>query len=131
MPILKLLEKAMKITSIVALLVLSSALAGCISRRAERGIEPRWHDSASKFERGLTTREDMLAALGPPSQILSLDSETAYYYLLENTETKGLILLVYNQQRERTTYDRAVFFFDAGGVLTDFAVGNDEESADE
>jgi hypothetical protein len=96
----------------------------CISAESDRGVEPRWREiGADKFVPGATTRGDVLELLGPPSQLISLGEETAFYYMLEETREKGLVLLVYNSRKEQTRYDRAVFFFDAQGVLTDRAFG--------
>lgn len=62
-----------------------------------------------------------MAALGPPSQVIALHDQTLFYYLREQLATKGLFLLLYNQMRENVSYDRAIFFFDRKGILTDFA----------
>jgi outer membrane protein assembly factor BamE (lipoprotein component of BamABCDE complex) len=95
---------------------------GCVNTSSGRGVEARWHDlDATAFVPGQTTRSEVMEALGPPSQILTVGEETAFYYMLEMTEKKGLILLIYNTRDERTSYDRAVYFFDANDVLTDFA----------
>lgn len=59
--------------------------------------------------------------LGPPSQVIALDGESALYYLFEHSEGEGLILIVYNRMRIDTRYDRAIFFFDEHDVLTEFA----------
>ncbi|MBT3409092.1 MAG: hypothetical protein HN430_00155, partial [Halieaceae bacterium] len=64
---------------------------------------------------------DILEALGPPSQVIALGDETVLYYLFERTEGKGLILIVYNEFKTDTRYDRAIFFFDADDRLTDFS----------
>ena len=66
-------------------------------------------------------RRDVLALLGPPSQLISLGDETVLYYLFEHSEGEGLILLLYNRMEIETRYDRAVFFFDGNDVLTDYA----------
>ena len=71
--------------------------------------------------RGRPRAKDVLKALGPPSQIVSMQHETALYYMLERTKGTGITLIVYNFRREHSTYDRAVFFFNLDGVLTDFA----------
>jgi outer membrane protein assembly factor BamE (lipoprotein component of BamABCDE complex) len=110
-----------------AILVLG-ALAGCINSNSARGVEPLWEElGADAFERGRTTRSEVLERLGPPSQILSLTEGTAFYYLLETTRARGVVLVVYNDRGERTRYSRAVFFFDGAGTLTDFAVSRPEE----
>ena len=68
-----------------------------------------------------TTRQQVLEALGPPSQVIALDDETVLYYLFERTAGDGLILIVYNQFKVDTRYDRAIFFFDGEDRLTDYA----------
>jgi hypothetical protein len=111
-----------------ALTVVALALAGCVNSTSARGVEPLWEQlGADEFVRGRTTRGEVLQRLGPPSQILSLAEGTAYYYLLESTQVRGVVLVVYNNRGERTSYSRAVFFFDAQGTLTDFAVSKPGE----
>jgi outer membrane protein assembly factor BamE (lipoprotein component of BamABCDE complex) len=105
------------------LLALATAPA-CINMSSERGIEATWNKvTADAFVPGETTRNDVLELLGPPSQILSLQDGSVFYYMLEQTESNGVILILYNDRNEKTTYDRAVFFFDEDGVLTEHAFG--------
>lgn len=95
----------------------------CINSRTERGVEPLWNEVGPEaFEPGRTTRGDVLDLLGPPSQILSLSEGSAFYYMLERTHSKGLILGVYNRRSEQSTYDRAVFFFDQQELLSDYSL---------
>lgn len=110
-------------TAAIAILAGALSAAGCINVQSERGVEARWQAlEPGAFVRGETTRAQVLDALGPPSQILSLAEGSAFYYMLEVTSGEGLVLLVYNTRTEATTYERAVFFFDENGVLTDHAV---------
>lgn len=105
---------------LVALLLL--ALAGCAEYTDKRGIEVTWDPSVlASFEVGRTTRQEVLTALGPPSQVIAVGEETALYYLFERTEGQGVILLLYNRFDRTTRYDRAVFFFDDHDLLQDFA----------
>jgi len=109
-------------STLLASLALALA-SGCVNQRSERGVEALWHDAGPEsFEPGRTTRSQVMEILGPPSQILSLAAGSAFYYMLETTHTRGLILLLYNQRSEETSYDRAVFFFDQQDVLTDYAL---------
>jgi hypothetical protein len=65
--------------------------------------------------------------LGPPSQVITHADGEIFYYLHEQSESKGLILLVYNSSQTDTRYDRAIFFFDVNGVLRDYSLrGGDE-----
>lgn len=97
-------------------------LAGCAQYENRRGVEVGW-DSATvgSFQRGITTRQEVMARLGPPSQLISLGEETVLYYLLEQSRGEGLVLILYNRMQIDTHYDRAVFFFNSDDVLTDFA----------
>lgn len=97
-------------------------LASCISSEAQRGVAPTWREGELSFEQGATNRAEVLERLGPPSQILSLENGSAFYYLLETTEAKGFVLILYNKRKEKTDYDRAVFFFDKAGLLTEWAL---------
>lgn len=97
-------------------------LAGCVQFNSRRGIEVAWQDQVvANLEKGRSTRADVLELLGPPSQVIALRDETVMYYLFENAEGDGLILIVYNNIDIETHYDRAIFFFDADGVLRDYA----------
>ncbi len=104
---------------ISAFLILAS---GCAQYENKRGVLERWQDGGTQsFVPGETTRQQVLEALGPPSQVIALDDETVLYYLFERTAGDGLILIVYNQFKVDTRYDRAIFFFDGEDRLTDYA----------
>ena len=97
-------------------------LGACAQYENKRGVLDDWQSSMDQqFVRGETSRQDVLDALGPPSQIVALGDETVMYYLYEKSEGAGLILIVYNQFKIDTRYDRAIFFFDENERLRDFA----------
>ena len=75
---------------------------------------------------GETTDKEVMEYLGPPSQIISLKEETVYYYLKENLSGRAFMLLIYSRVDMKTSYDRAIFFFDAKGVLKQFSYSNEE-----
>ncbi|MEP4484278.1 MAG: hypothetical protein ABJ013_01505 [Halioglobus sp.] len=115
-------EQVMPVRLIVTLVAMLALLGGCAQYENKRGVDVTWQDNViADMTKGETTRKDVLTALGPPSQVIALDDETALYYLYERSEGEGLILIVYNRMRIDTRYDRAVFFFDENDVLTDFA----------
>ena len=95
--------------------------------RSERGVENLWNsdegdNKASNWSKGKTTKSKILKDLGPPSQVLTLGDETVFYYLREQINGEGIVLIVYNNVKVHAEYDRAIFFFDKQGVLTDFSV---------
>lgn len=112
----------MKTRSFLTTLACVVLLAGCAQYDNQRGVEVSWRESATRnLVRDQSTRADVLALLGPPSQVIALGEETALYYLFEHSEGEGLILLLYNRMRIDTRYDRAIFFFDDNDVLTEYA----------
>ena len=113
----------MKLSAVFTVLLLStSLLAGCAQFESKRGVEVNWQSTVTEqLVNGESTRRDVLAMLGPPSQVIALDGESALYYLFEHSEGEGLILIVYNRMRIDTRYDRAIFFFNEDDVLTEFA----------
>ncbi len=106
----------------LTLLIAVLTLGACAQYESQRGVEVSWTPSIlNSFEVGNTTRQQVLSALGPPSQIVAMENESALYYLFERSDGEGLILLVYNRFRRDTRYDRAVFFFDEQDRLSDYA----------
>lgn len=98
------------------------AVTGCVSKRSEMGVRNQWRDSSMvPFEKGRTTQSDVMRALGPPSQVIGLQEQTLFYYLREQSRTTSQFYIIYNQTRQQIIYDRAIFFFNKQGVLTDFS----------
>jgi hypothetical protein len=103
-------------------LIIVGLVCGCVSY--ERGAGLDWRgDAGLSFAPGHTTESDVLTALGPPSQMISLGERSAFYYLREKTRGRAAVFVFYNRMTEDIRYDTAVFFFDARGVLTHWAEG--------
>ena len=101
-------------------LVLLATLAftpACIRSERLAGVNNLWRKAGTRFAPGKTTEQQVLDALGPPSQLIALKEYTVYYYMLEKSTDDGMITIVYNTSKESVVYDRAIFFFDAEGVL--------------
>jgi len=97
------------------------ALVGCVSIGKQQGVTNKWRDpSLASFEKGVTTQTDVINLLGPPSQLISLKDQMVFYYLREVTRGKGIIFILYNIISTQVTYDRAIFFFDREGILTEY-----------
>lgn len=106
----------------LGLLLALSVLAGCAQYQNQRGVEVSWQDAVTaELSSGESTRADVLALLGPPSQVIALGDESVLYYMFERSRGEGLILVVYNRFEVDTRYDRAIFFFDDNDVLTEFS----------
>jgi len=107
---------------LIALLLGVGLLGACAQFESKRGVEVNWQTAVTdKLTRGESTRANVLALLGPPSQVIALDGETALYYLFEQSQGDGLVLIVYNRMRIDTRYDRAIFFFDEKDILTEYS----------
>ena len=112
--------------TVLAALCVVLATAGCATKQSQLGVQNAWRDPAlPPFEKGRTTQSDVMRQLGPPSQVIALHDQTLFYYLREQFKSDAMFLILYNQTRERITYDRAIFFFNPKGVLTDFAFSNE------
>lgn len=121
----------MKYPALLVVLALCVGLLGaCAQYESKRGVEVKWQsDVTDKLTRGESTRANVLALLGPPSQVIALDGETALYYLFEQSQGNGLILILYNRMRIDTRYDRAIFFFDEKDILTEYSTHIHESNA--
>ena len=110
------------VTSCVAVLI-----SGCASYGSVDGVENLWREvSIDQFEKGVTTQTQILEILGPPSQLISLQDQTVFYYLTQEMSGKGQIFIIWNQVSAESKYDRAIFFFDTNGVLQEFAYSKEQ-----
>lgn len=108
---------------LLAVLIVMTLLSGCATVSGQQGTENVWRNAdAPQWVVGKTTEQDVLAALGPPSQLIPLHDDTVYYYMLEKSKTRIMVLFVYNQSRSNVTYDRAMFIFDKGGILKKYSL---------
>jgi len=110
---------------LISLLMLTS----CVNYSRDSGVENIWRQPQA-FNNGTTTSQQVLTALGPPSQVLAVGKQTVYYYLKEQVIRQGLILLVYNETTEVSTFDRAIFFFNEQGILEDFSYSKMADTAE-
>jgi hypothetical protein len=102
------------------------SLIGCAAYENRTGVENRWRDPGMPpFTPGETTRAEVIDNLGPPSQLINLDDGIVLYYLNEVGSAFGYVTIIYNKLTEKTLFDRAIFFFDDQGVLTDFALSEE------
>jgi hypothetical protein len=104
------------------LLLLFITASGCAVAQKELGVANKWRGpDAPSIEVGETTQSDVLAYFGPPSQIISINDQVMFYYMLEQDKGEGVILIVYNEYNQKNIYDRALFIFDQEGILVDYS----------
>jgi len=104
-------------------------LGACVKYQSLDGVENTWREiPADRIQVGATTQADILDWLGPPSQIIALGEQRVFYYLSQKQSGQAKVLIIWNDAAEQTRYDRAVFFFDPEGVLTEYSI-RDEASA--
>ena len=102
-------------------------LTACAQYENTRGVEVTWQESVTRhLIPGQSTRKDVMALLGPPSQVISLEEETVLYYLFERSKGDGLVLILYNRMKIETHYDRAILFFDENDILTEYSTRIEE-----
>ena len=107
--------------SIILLLTIIGT-TNCASWKNQQGVTNKWRDeSGPRIEIGKTHQTDIAKLLGPPSQIIGLNEQVIFYYLLERKEGKGAFFILFNWSEEKVRYDRAIFFFDKNGLLNDYA----------
>jgi hypothetical protein len=111
-----------------SILCIVLAVTGCAQVSKKAGVENRWREQNIVLQEGVTTQQQVLAQLGPPSQIIALPAKTVFYYLYEETKGRLLFLILYNQANTAITYDRAIFFFNNNGILETYAFSKKEDS---
>jgi hypothetical protein len=117
--------EVVKIKNWMAGFVLAGSLllaAGCANWDGYAGVDNLWRaEGVPEWKPGETTADAVVKRLGPPSQLIPLHDETVYYYMREGKNGHGVMLLVWNMASQETKYDRAIFFFDAEGILKTYS----------
>jgi len=110
------------ISIVLLIMSLFAFTTACFSISDQQGVDNLWREEANveNIEEDKTTQNEIIQLFGPPSQIISLENGAIFYYLLQDKKGKGIFLLLFNYKTERVSYDRAIFFFDNEGILTDY-----------
>ncbi len=117
-----------QLKNIICISLVALFLSSCFTVSDQQGVDNLWREEsrAQDISEGKTTQNEIIKLFGPPSQIINLDSGSVFYYLLQEKRGKGAFLLIYNFKSERVFYDRAIFFFNKDGVLTDYGYSVEE-----
>jgi outer membrane protein assembly factor BamE (lipoprotein component of BamABCDE complex) len=112
---------------VILLLCLGHLLVACVNYGSIDGVDHVWREiPIEQFEVGVTTQSEVLELLGPPSQLINLDSQVVFYYLARENKGGGQIFIVWNRVRDENRYDRAIFFFDKDVILQDVAYSREQ-----
>lgn len=83
--------------------------------------EPLQASQLAGFMPGKTTAQEVVTALGPPTDVVWLGKRTAYRYDHLRRKVAATILIVINLANFDERSDRVWLFFDENDVLTHFA----------
>ncbi len=117
-----------KTKNIIFTFIIALLFSSCFTVSDQQGVDNLWREEsrAQDITEGITNQNEIIKLFGPPSQIINLDTGSVFYYLLQEKRGKGAFLLIYNFKTERVNYDRAIFFFNKDGVLTDYGFSIEE-----
>jgi hypothetical protein len=127
----------------LALVVLMATLPGCILARLHAN-EPLDRVKIESIERGVTTKEEILARFGPPHELearefvifgqprdkVPIDRLVgSRFFIYRYTRANGfaVILIIFNYLDGDARSDRLVIFFDADDVVEDYAFATDTD----
>ena len=111
---------------LVVVLFCALVLSACVQYQSRDGVKNSWRElPLDAIQKGVTTSADILDWLGPPSQMIALNDETVFYYLSQEKTGTAKVLIVWNHSKDTTIYDRAVFFFNQEGILTEFSFSDE------
>ncbi|MBJ75543.1 MAG: hypothetical protein CMJ98_00855 [Planctomycetes bacterium] len=92
-------------------------LPGCVYSQGNRH-QPLDLELIEALEPGKSTAQDVVIALGAPTEVVQLGRRSAYRYDASVSKQVGLVLLVVALHGRDTQEDRAWFFFDEDGLMT-------------
>ncbi len=92
-------------------------LPACVFSQANRH-QPLDRDLIEALEPGQSTAQDVVRALGAPTEVVQLGRRSAYRYDASVSKNVGLFLILVALHGGDTQEDRAWFFFDEDELLT-------------
>lgn len=70
------------------------SFGACANYTTQQGVQNKWRDeSLPRVQIGKTTQAEVAKQFGPPSQVIALNDQVIFYYLLEQKKGKGAFLL--------------------------------------
>jgi hypothetical protein len=110
------------VTGIVLGLLLAGWLTACSFSRGSIGDEFKPEDIAA-VKKGVSTRADVVAALGAPDRIVEANGQEIFQYYRYDGKAGSLILLIVNFSRLSIKSDDLYVFFSREGTVQDVVFG--------
>lgn len=103
----------LRVLSLLALFCLTSCFLG--ERQVNSPLDP---SDLVGLEIGVSTAEEVTAALGAPEQVVEIGNRSAWLFRHDKQKNTGLFLLIIGLYGEDQQSDRVWAFFDENGVLS-------------
>jgi outer membrane protein assembly factor BamE (lipoprotein component of BamABCDE complex) len=117
------------IRNTIIVLSMISLYAGCAMFGKSKNYQPLDVSNLDELKAGETRASEVLEAYGSPSQVVKLSNGNAYVYERSVSKGTGIWLVILSLGNYETQYDRVVFFFDNGDILTHYGVSMNAEEA--
>ncbi len=101
--------------------------SGCAVTRGNIGdrVNP---DAVAALQKGVTTRQEALHALGAPDRILQINGREVFQYYHYDIKSSSLVLILLNLSRTQVKSDDLYLFFAKDGPLDEVMFGRRTES---
>lgn len=114
---------------IVTALLMATLLSGCYLMGKNKEYHPFSTQHLSELKIGVTTAEEICELFGAPTEIVELNSNSAYLYRRSVAKVTGLSLILISFGKYDKQYDQMAFFFDPNERLTHYGVSLDASKA--
>ncbi len=113
----------MSVRSLSLVLLALCFLQGCMVTRVNFG-EPIQEDAIARIQKGTTTVQEVVAAIGAPDRIVRGNDREIFQYYYYDGKSPALFLLLVNLIRMDIKSDNLYVFFSRDGVVEEVVYGN-------
>ena len=112
----------MPYSRLIGVFVLVSALAGCSFSRGTLGDEFK-DDKIASIQKGVSTRADVVTALGAPDRVLRAEGGELFQYYRYDAKVGSLFLLILNFSRLQVRSDDLYVWIGSNGLVQEVLYG--------
>lgn len=111
------------LTAAIGLLLLClHPLSGCSFSRGNVGDQFK-DEAVAAIKKGVTTRAEVVSALGAPDRIVQVNSHDIFQYYRYDVKAGSLLLIIVNFSRLNIKSDDLYVLFNKDGVVEDVVFG--------